>query len=58
MELLKKLLSGRYFLTIVGGLVFGYCAVKGLLEAQAVASILSMIFISYFQKNNNKDGVA
>ena len=51
---MEKLLSGRFILTVVGGFVFAYCAVKGLLEAQAVASILSMIFISYFQKDNNK----
>ena len=49
---MEKLKSGRFLLTVIGGLVFGYCAIMKILEPQAVASILSMIFISYFQKNS------
>lgn len=50
----KKLSSGRYFLTIVGGLAFAYCVYKQSIEPQAIASILTMIFVSYFQKNREE----
>lgn len=53
-EFIKKLLSGRYFLTIVGGLVFAYCAVQSKLEPQAISAILTAIFMSYFQRHDRE----
>lgn len=51
----SKLLSGRWLLTLISGLVFAYVSIKGVLSAEAVASIISMVFIAYFQKNNQKE---
>ena len=51
-----KLLSGRYFLTVVSGLVFAYATYTKLLNAEAVAAIISMVFISYFQRDRGQNG--
>jgi len=51
----KKLLSGRYILTVIGGIVFAYAVWKRILPDAAVASILTMVFVSYFQKNDRRD---
>ena len=57
---LPKLLSGRYYLTLIGGIVFAYATWKRVLEPQAISAILTMVFISYFQRkreegNQNKN---
>ena len=49
-----KLLSGRFLLTVISGLVFTYAVVTKLLTAEATAAILSMVFVSYFQKADRK----
>jgi len=49
-EIVNKLLSGRYYLTIVGGIVFTYSVYAKILTPEAIASIVTMIFVSYFQK--------
>ena len=52
----EKLLSGRWILTVVCGGVFAYCAVAGKLTPEAIASILSMVFVSYFNRQpENKE---
>jgi len=49
-----KILSGRFILTVISGLVFYQVAVVSkILPPEAVSAILSAVFISYFQK---KDG--
>lgn len=48
-----KLTSGRFWLTIIAGLVFGYCAVTKILTADVTGTILTMVFISYFQRERN-----
>ena len=48
----EKLLSGRYFLTIIGGLVFAYSVYAKLMPPEATASILTAIFMSYFQRGD------
>jgi hypothetical protein len=48
-----KLLSGKFWLTIISGLVFMYGTYKGILGGEAVSAIISMVFISYFQRNTN-----
>lgn len=47
-----KFLSGRFLLTVVAGLVFAYCAITKMLNAECVSAIVSMVFISYFQRND------
>jgi len=49
---MQKLFSGRYFLTVVAGIVFAYAVYAKLLDAQATSAIISMVFISYFQRTD------
>ena len=56
-KVLLKCLSGRFILTIIAGIVFLYCAVKGKIEEAAVTAILSMIFQSYFNRHDRENGV-
>jgi hypothetical protein len=53
-QFLIKALSGRYVLTVVCAFVFAYCAVKGKIPVDATVAILSMVFISYFNKNRDE----
>ena len=56
--LVTKITSGRYYLTLVGGLVFAYAVHAKVLDNQATAAILTAIFMSYFQRTdrNGKGG--
>jgi len=46
----EKLSSGKFWLTIISGVVFAYAVYKKILSAEATATIITMVFISYFQK--------
>ena len=50
--MLAKLLSGRYLLTLITGVVFAYAVHSKLLNAEATATIITMVFISYFQRTD------
>ena len=52
-----KFISGRYFLTVIGGITFAYAVYKAILSAEAIATILTTIFMSYFQMDrvNHKE---
>ena len=52
--MLAKLLSGRYFLTVVSGIVFAYAVYSKLLNAEATATIITMVFINYFQRDRTE----
>ena len=47
-----KLLSGRFWLTIISGLVFAYVACTRILPPEATAAILTAVFTSYFQRSD------
>ena len=51
---MKKLISGRFLLTIISGIVFAYVVCTKTLPAEATASILTMVFVSYFQRPDRK----
>jgi len=53
-KIIDKLLSGRFILTLISGVVFIYAVYTKALEAQAISAIISMVFISYFQKTDRK----
>lgn len=53
-EILDKCLSGRFILTVICGLVFAYASFKKIIPPDAVIAIISMVFISYFQRNDRK----
>lgn len=54
--MLNKLLSGRFLLTVITGLVFVYCCYTNKLTAEAIAAIIAMVFVSYFQKDRKNGG--
>jgi len=49
----KKWTSGRFLLTVITGLVFAYATYAGILESQAVAAVISVVFVSYFNKKEH-----
>lgn len=51
---MDKILSGRWLLTVICGLVFAYCAVSKILPVDATISIITMVFVSYFSRNDRK----
>jgi len=52
MKYLEKLLSGRFLLTVIGGLVFAYLACKKILPNEATMGILILIFEAYFHRED------
>jgi len=55
-KIIEKFLSGRYFLTVVGGIVFTYAVYAKILPGEATSAILTAIFMSYFNRNDRKGG--
>lgn len=51
-----KLLSGRYFLTVVTGLVFLILACNGKLPDTAVVAIITNVFTLYFTRADRNGG--
>ena len=51
-KIVTKLMSGRYLLTVIGGIVFAYAVWKRVLEPQATSAILTAIIMSYFSRND------
>lgn len=49
---ISKLLSGRFILTIIGGLVFAYLACSKILPSEATMGILILIFEAYFHRED------
>ena len=55
----EKLFSGRFWLTVITGLVFAYATCTKILDSQAVSAIVTMVFIAYFQRTDRgKNGNA
>jgi len=50
-KIVEKLTSGKFLLTIMVGISFLYATFTKLLSPEAVATIITMVFISYFQKD-------
>ncbi len=55
--MIEKLLSGRLILTVICGVVFAYVSMTKIIPADAVIAILSMVFISYFQRADRNGGI-
>ena len=49
---LSRILSGRYILTLICGCVFAYCSITKIMPVDATISIVSMVFISYFNRSD------
>ena len=54
-HIFNKISSGRWILTVIGGGVFAYVAITGMLPKEATASILTAIFMSYFQRSDRSN---
>ena len=54
-EIIEKATSGRFWLTIITGFVFAYAVWKRILPAEATATIITMVFINYFQRDRSKE---
>jgi hypothetical protein len=52
---MEKCLSGRFILTVASALVFVYCSSKGILKADTVATIISMVFTLYFSRSDRNN---
>ena len=52
--MLNKVLSGRFLLTVICGAVFGYAVVTKQLPPECTASIIVMVFTSYFNKRKEE----
>ena len=51
-QIVSKLLSGRFYLTVIGGIVFAFAVWKRIMPPEATASILTSIFTSYFMRSD------
>ena len=49
--LLSKLTSGRFWLSVIAGIVFAATAIGGTLPTEATVMLLVMIFRDYFARN-------
>jgi len=53
---MNKLCSGRFLLTVISGSVFAYAVVTKLLDSQATASIITLVFMAYFSRKRPEGG--
>ena len=51
-KLVEKMTSGRFILTVITGVVFGYMAVTGKITGEASAAIIATVFTAYFNRND------
>jgi amino acid permease len=56
--MIAKLLSGRYFLTIIAGIVFATLSITGKLAGDKISEIILIIVYAYFsrQDRNTQNG--
>lgn len=52
----EKLLSGRYFLTVVVGLAFIWCVYTKALPPAAIAAIIISVYKDYFNRGDRTNG--
>lgn len=50
--MINKFASGRYILTVICGVVFAYCATIKIIPVDATVSILTMVFVAYFNRSD------
>lgn len=51
---MSKIWSGRYFLTVACGMAFLFAVVKRILPPEAVSAIITMVFVSYFDRTDRQ----
>ena len=50
---MEKLWSGRFWLTIIAGVVFAWATINKTLPPEAVSAIITMVFVSYFDRKRD-----
>ena len=50
-----KLTSGRFLLTVMVGVAFTFCVRTQILDAATTASIITLVFMSYFNQEKKED---
>lgn len=54
-ELLSKLSSGRFLLTVIAGLVFAYCSVTKIMPIDKTTEIILIVIYGYFTRDRSKE---
>lgn len=49
---LNKILSGRFILTVITGIVFAFASWKGWIPKDTIATIIVMVFTLYFSRTD------
>ena len=49
--ILRKIASGKFWLTIIAGITFAYATYAQILDSAAVGVIVTAVFLSYFSKD-------
>lgn len=53
---MNKLSSGRFILTVVSALAFGYMATTKILDPKDSLQLITMVFVLYFTRNDRNGG--
>jgi hypothetical protein len=51
-----KATSGKFWLSIIAGVVFAYCSFKKILTSEAISAIVTMVFMAYFNRKSDTNG--
>jgi hypothetical protein len=51
-EIIAKLTSGRFILTVICGLTFAYLACKKILPNEATMGVIILVFEAYFHRSD------
>ena len=54
-EVIAKATSGRFWLTIITGVVFAYAVWKRIINAEATVTIITLVFMNYFQRDKKTE---
>lgn len=52
----SKFTSGKFWLTIICGLVFAYCSINKILPQDKVYDVILVVVYAYFTKNSIQNG--
>lgn len=52
-RIIQKVTSGQWILTVCAAFVFAWATVEKILPSEAVASIITAVFTSYFRRDRS-----
>jgi len=56
MNVICKLLSGRFILTVIAGVTFAVMAIQEILDPKDALMVIMVVMTSYFQKRRTENG--